>query len=63
MAKLLSCVLGPRLYRVYRDRGPARSPRDGDEAAEGAQDGSWVSPPPPPAGDKYQWGILPLSTI
>uniref|UniRef100_A0A8C3SD19 Abhydrolase domain containing 16A n=1 Tax=Chelydra serpentina TaxID=8475 RepID=A0A8C3SD19_CHESE len=43
MAKLLSCVLGPRLYRVYRDRGPARRSRDGDEAAEGAQDGSWAS--------------------
>lgn len=47
MAKLLSCVLGPRLYRVYRERSPARSRRLRAEPDDGSQtslDPSWVSP-------------------
>uniref|UniRef100_A0A9L0K8H6 Uncharacterized protein n=1 Tax=Equus asinus TaxID=9793 RepID=A0A9L0K8H6_EQUAS len=26
MAKLLSCVLGPRLYKIYRERDSERAP-------------------------------------
>uniref|UniRef100_A0A8C3HIG5 Abhydrolase domain containing 16A, phospholipase n=1 Tax=Chrysemys picta bellii TaxID=8478 RepID=A0A8C3HIG5_CHRPI len=63
MAKLLSCVLGPRLYRVYRDRGPARPSRDGDEAAEGAQDGSWESYYQPRTLEKHADSILALASV
>uniref|UniRef100_A0A8C3SH82 Phosphatidylserine lipase ABHD16A n=1 Tax=Chelydra serpentina TaxID=8475 RepID=A0A8C3SH82_CHESE len=63
MAKLLSCVLGPRLYRVYRDRGPARRSRDGDEAAEGAQDGSWESYYQPRTLEKHADSILALASV
>ncbi|XP_077688939.1 phosphatidylserine lipase ABHD16A [Eretmochelys imbricata] len=63
MAKLLSCVLGPRLYRVYRDRGPARPSGDGDEAAEGAQDGSWESYYQPRTLEKHADSILALASV
>ncbi|KAH1183065.1 hypothetical protein KIL84_004557 [Mauremys mutica] len=63
MAKLLSCVLGPRLYRVYRDREPARPSRDGDEAAEGAQDGSWESYYQPRTLEKHADSILALASV
>ncbi|XP_067406900.1 phosphatidylserine lipase ABHD16A isoform X1 [Emydura macquarii macquarii] len=66
MAKLLSCVLGPRLYRVYRERGSARPPRDGDEAAErppGAQDGSWESYYQPRTLEKHADSILALASV
>lgn len=66
MAKLLSCVLGPRLYRVYRERGPARLPQNGDEAAEGSpasRESSWVSAvfnPPPRGGEVVSPDCLSL---
>ncbi|XP_059570316.1 phosphatidylserine lipase ABHD16A isoform X3 [Alligator mississippiensis] len=66
MAKLLSCVLGPRLYRVYRERGPARLPQDGDEAAEGSpasRESSWDSYYQPRSLEKHSDSILALASV
>ncbi|XP_051632388.1 phosphatidylserine lipase ABHD16A [Manacus candei] len=45
MAKLLSCVLGPRLYRVHRPRAPARA---------GGGPGGASAPPISPQDSYYQ---------
>ncbi|EPQ03735.1 Abhydrolase domain-containing protein 16A [Myotis brandtii] len=47
MAKLLSCVLGPRLYKIYRER-------DSERARSGAPETpASVTAPPPSSWDTY----------
>lgn len=46
MAKLLSCVLGPRLYKIYRERDTDRAVSSVPEtptAVPAASSSSWVS--------------------
>lgn len=50
MAKLLSCVLGPRLYKIYRERDTDRAASSVPEtptAVPAASSSSWVSRVPP----------------
>lgn len=50
MAKLLSCVLGPRLYKIYRERDTDRAAPSVPEtptAVPAASSSSWVSRVPP----------------
>uniref|UniRef100_A0A8B9PD26 Uncharacterized protein n=1 Tax=Apteryx owenii TaxID=8824 RepID=A0A8B9PD26_APTOW len=54
MAKLLSCVLGPRLYRVYRDRGP------GPHGRRDAQHGRHDAPRGRHGGAKHADSVLAL---
>lgn len=54
MAKLLSCVLGPRLYKIYRERDTDRAASSVPEtptAVPASSSSSWVSRVPPPAED------------
>uniref|UniRef100_A0A5G2QI93 Abhydrolase domain containing 16A, phospholipase n=1 Tax=Sus scrofa TaxID=9823 RepID=A0A5G2QI93_PIG len=65
MAKLLSCVLGPRLYKIYRER-------DSERAASGvpgtptsvttASSSSWDTYYQPRALEKHADSILALVT-
>ncbi|XP_038624460.1 phosphatidylserine lipase ABHD16A [Tachyglossus aculeatus] len=66
MAKLLSCVLGPRLYRVYRERDPARPPNTGPGGPPPlptARAGSWESYYQPRALEKHADSILALASV
>lgn len=50
MAKLLSCVLGPRLYKIYRERDTDRAASSVPEtptAVPAPSSSSWVSRVPP----------------
>lgn len=50
MAKLLSCVLGPRLYKIYRERDTDRAASSVPEtptAVPAPSSSSWVSLVPP----------------
>lgn len=50
MAKLLSCVLGPRLYKIYRERDSERAPSNVPETPTSVTNppaSSWVSRVPP----------------
>lgn len=51
MAKLLSCVLGPRLYKIYRERDSERAPSGVPEtpaSVTAPPPSSWVSRALPP---------------
>nr|XP_056709466.1 phosphatidylserine lipase ABHD16A [Euleptes europaea] len=66
MAKLLSCILGPRLYRVYRDRGSngSRRPRpEAIESSQGALEPSWESYYQPRTLEKHADSILALASV
>ncbi|XP_048343240.1 phosphatidylserine lipase ABHD16A-like [Sphaerodactylus townsendi] len=66
MAKLLSCILGPRLYRVYRDRGSNGSRRSRPEAiasSPGALEPSWDSYYQPRTLEKHADSILALASV
>ncbi|XP_020829974.1 phosphatidylserine lipase ABHD16A [Phascolarctos cinereus] len=66
MAKLLSCVLGPRLYRVYRERdsGRTQSSVPGTPAAiTTSPAGSWESYYQPRALEKHADSILALASV
>ncbi|XP_067172980.1 phosphatidylserine lipase ABHD16A [Apteryx mantelli] len=60
MAKLLSCVLGPRLYRVYRYRGPGPAPRG---AAGVREEPSWDSYYQPRSLEKHADSVLALASV
>uniref|UniRef100_A0A8D0GSA7 Phosphatidylserine Lipase ABHD16 N-terminal domain-containing protein n=1 Tax=Sphenodon punctatus TaxID=8508 RepID=A0A8D0GSA7_SPHPU len=63
MAKLLSCILGPRLYRVYRDRSLGRAqlpPSSSPEAAPANPDTTWESYYQPRTLEKHSDSILAL---
>uniref|UniRef100_A0A8C3NLP2 Uncharacterized protein n=1 Tax=Geospiza parvula TaxID=87175 RepID=A0A8C3NLP2_GEOPR len=61
MAKLLSCVLGPRLYRVHRPRppGPAAGSGGGSERGEPA----WDSYYQPRGLEKHTDSVLALASV
>uniref|UniRef100_A0A8D0BRF3 Phosphatidylserine lipase ABHD16A n=1 Tax=Salvator merianae TaxID=96440 RepID=A0A8D0BRF3_SALMN len=69
MAKLLNCILGPRLYRVYRDRerGPVRPRRIRAEAEDASQapliEPSWESYYQPRTLEKHADSILALASV
>ncbi|XP_026541220.1 protein ABHD16A isoform X1 [Notechis scutatus] len=66
MAKLLSCVLGPRLYRVYRERSPTRSRRlraEPDDGSQSSLDPSWESYYQPRTLEKHADSILALASV
>ncbi|XP_013924057.1 PREDICTED: abhydrolase domain-containing protein 16A-like [Thamnophis sirtalis] len=66
MAKLLSCVLGPRLYRVYRERSPARTRRlraEPDDGSQSSLDPSWESYYQPRTLEKHADSILALASV
>ncbi|XP_003228205.2 phosphatidylserine lipase ABHD16A isoform X1 [Anolis carolinensis] len=66
MAKLLSCILGPRLYRVYRDRDPPRIRRLRDVADDPSQpllEPSWESYYQPRTLEKHADSILALASV
>ncbi|KAJ6652943.1 hypothetical protein lerEdw1_010301 [Lerista edwardsae] len=66
MAKLLSCVLGPRLYRVYREREPGRPHRHRSEAAHTPgvpPEPSWELYYQPRTLEKHADSILALASV
>ncbi|KAL8213071.1 UNVERIFIED_CONTAM: Protein abhd16a [Gekko kuhli] len=63
MAKLLSCILGPRLYRVYRERGSRRSRPEAIESSQGALEPSWESYYQPRSLEKHADSILALASV
>ncbi|XP_050163617.1 phosphatidylserine lipase ABHD16A [Myiozetetes cayanensis] len=66
MAKLLSCVLGPRLYRVHRPRAPARAGGDpGGPQGAGAAPGdpAWDSYYQPRGLEKHTDSVLALASV
>ncbi|XP_045148684.1 phosphatidylserine lipase ABHD16A isoform X2 [Echinops telfairi] len=66
MAKLLSCVLGPRLYKIYRERESERTPPGVPETpASGATPSasSWDSYYQPRALEKHADSILALASV
>ncbi|KAF7236218.1 Phosphatidylserine lipase ABHD16A [Varanus komodoensis] len=66
MAKLLSCILGPRLYRVYREQGPARTRRiraGGDDTSQAPLEPSWESYYQPRSLEKHADSVLALASV
>ncbi|KAI2541643.1 ABHD16A isoform 15 [Pan troglodytes] len=65
MAKLLSCVLGPRLYKIYRERDSERAPASVPEtptAVTAPHSSSWDTYYQPRALEKHADSILALVT-
>uniref|UniRef100_A0A2K5YLG1 Phosphatidylserine lipase ABHD16A n=1 Tax=Mandrillus leucophaeus TaxID=9568 RepID=A0A2K5YLG1_MANLE len=63
MAKLLSCVLGPRLYKIYRERDSERAPASVPEtptAVTAPHSSSWDTYYQPRALEKHADSILAL---
>ncbi|XP_064330035.1 phosphatidylserine lipase ABHD16A [Phalacrocorax carbo] len=66
MAKLLSCVLGPRLYRVHRPRGagPGAAAAAGPGGAGGArEEPAWDSYYQPRGLEKHTDSVLALASV
>nr|XP_038954732.1 phosphatidylserine lipase ABHD16A isoform X3 [Rattus norvegicus] len=66
MAKLLSCVLGPRLYKIYRERDTDRAATSVPEtptAVPAASSSSWDSYYQPRALEKHADSILALASV
>ncbi|CAH6790107.1 Abhd16a [Phodopus roborovskii] len=65
MAKLLSCVLGPRLYKIYRERETDRAASSVSEtptAVPAPSASSWDTYYQPRALEKHADSILALVT-
>ncbi|XP_061475275.1 phosphatidylserine lipase ABHD16A [Rhineura floridana] len=66
MAKLLSCIVGPRLYRVYRERDPVRIRRiraEAEDTSQGLLEPSWESYYQPRTLEKHADSILALASV
>ncbi|XP_009449119.3 phosphatidylserine lipase ABHD16A isoform X1 [Pan troglodytes] len=66
MAKLLSCVLGPRLYKIYRERDSERAPASVPEtptAVTAPHSSSWDTYYQPRALEKHADSILALASV
>ncbi|XP_014118506.1 PREDICTED: abhydrolase domain-containing protein 16A-like [Pseudopodoces humilis] len=69
MAKLLSCVLGPRLYRVHRPRlaaaaaGSPAGPRDTEGAGSERGEPAWDSYYQPRGLEKHTDSVLALASV
>ncbi|XP_066426751.1 phosphatidylserine lipase ABHD16A [Molothrus aeneus] len=61
MAKLLSCVLGPRLYRVHRPRPPGPAPGSGGSTERGEP--AWDSYYQPRGLEKHTDSVLALASV
>ncbi|XP_064557653.1 phosphatidylserine lipase ABHD16A, partial [Zonotrichia leucophrys gambelii] len=62
MAKLLSCVLGPRLYRVHRPRPPGPAPGSGGGGTERGEP-AWDSYYQPRGLEKHTDSVLALASV
>ncbi|XP_004847033.1 protein ABHD16A isoform X1 [Heterocephalus glaber] len=65
MAKLLSCVLGPRLYKIYRERDSERAPSSVPETPTSVTNppsSSWDTYYQPRALEKHADSILALAS-
>uniref|UniRef100_A0AC11E6R2 Abhydrolase domain containing 16A, phospholipase n=1 Tax=Ovis aries TaxID=9940 RepID=A0AC11E6R2_SHEEP len=63
MAKLLSCVLGPRLYKIYRERDSERAPSSvpgTPTSVTNPHSSSWDTYYQPRALEKHADSILAL---
>ncbi|KAM9233403.1 phosphatidylserine lipase ABHD16A isoform 4-T4 [Dugong dugon] len=66
MAKLLSCVLGPRLYKIYRERDSERTPSGVPEpptTVTTPSSSSWDTYYQPRALEKHADSILALASV
>nr|XP_055186138.1 phosphatidylserine lipase ABHD16A isoform X3 [Nyctereutes procyonoides] len=66
MAKLLSCVLGPRLYKIYRERDSERAPSGVPEtptSVTAPPSSSWDTYYQPRALEKHADSILALASV
>ncbi|XP_044773570.1 phosphatidylserine lipase ABHD16A isoform X2 [Neomonachus schauinslandi] len=66
MAKLLSCVLGPRLYKIYRERDSERAPSGVPETPTSVTtppSSSWDTYYQPRALEKHADSILALASV
>uniref|UniRef100_F7BM46 Phosphatidylserine lipase ABHD16A n=1 Tax=Equus caballus TaxID=9796 RepID=F7BM46_HORSE len=66
MAKLLSCVLGPRLYKIYRERDSERAPSGVPETPTSVTtptSSSWETYYQPRALEKHADSILALASV
>ncbi|XP_031950209.1 phosphatidylserine lipase ABHD16A isoform X2 [Corvus moneduloides] len=69
MAKLLSCVLGPRLYRVHRPRAPGAAggapggPQGGNGAGSERGEPAWDSYYQPRGLEKHTDSVLALASV
>ncbi|KAF6363977.1 abhydrolase domain containing 16A, phospholipase [Rhinolophus ferrumequinum] len=66
MAKLLSCVLGPRLYKIYRERDSERAPSSVSETPTSVttpHSSSWDTYYQPRALEKHADSILALASV
>nr|XP_020032189.1 protein ABHD16A isoform X3 [Castor canadensis] len=66
MAKLLSCVLGPRLYKIYRERDSERAPSSVPEtptSVTNPSSSSWDTYYQPRALEKHADSILALASV
>ncbi|XP_035964179.2 phosphatidylserine lipase ABHD16A isoform X3 [Halichoerus grypus] len=66
MAKLLSCVLGPRLYKIYRERDSERAPSGVPETPTSVttpSSSSWDTYYQPRALEKHADSILALASV
>ncbi|XP_071276616.1 phosphatidylserine lipase ABHD16A isoform X2 [Agelaius tricolor] len=63
MAKLLSCVLGPRLYRVHRPRPPGPAPGSGGGGSTERGEPAWDSYYQPRGLEKHTDSVLALASV
>ncbi|XP_058678543.1 phosphatidylserine lipase ABHD16A isoform X1 [Ammospiza caudacuta] len=63
MAKLLSCVLGPRLYRVHRPRPPGPAPGSGGGGGTERGEPAWDSYYQPRGLEKHTDSVLALASV